>query len=201
MNDRYYYEFEWDSVYCYPNSHVLRNKLNITDQQKLEKAERAITSVKAAQASVNPIRGRFGVSHLKRMHKFLFEDIYPWAGQFRAVNISKGNAFCRSDYIERQLESLLESLRRENYLKDCTSQEEIGRRLPYYISEINVIHPFREGNGRTQRMFIEHLANCRGYYLDFATISSEDMLEASILSYEKDYSLMDELIIGALSSH
>ncbi len=199
MNDKYYYEFEWDDVYCYPHSHVLRNKLNITDQQELEIAERAITSVKAAQASVNPVHGRFGISHLKRMHKFLFGDIYPWAGQFRTVNISKGNAFCRADYIEKQLGSLLDSLKREDYLKNCTSKEDLGRRLSYYISEINVIHPFREGNGRTQRMFVGQLAYCRGYILDFATISSEDMLEASIRSYERDYSLMDDLIVGALS--
>ncbi len=201
MNDRYYYEFELDSIYCYPHSHVLRNKLNITNQQELEKAERAITSVKATQASINPVCGRFGVSHLRRMHKFLFEDIYPWAGQFRTVNISKGNEFCRADYIERQLKSLFDSLKKENCLKDCGSREELGRRLSYYISEINVIHPFREGNGRTQRMFIEHLARCRGYILDFAVISSEDMLEASIRSYEKDYSMMDDLIVGALSHH
>jgi len=201
MNDKYYYEFEWDSVYCYPHSNVLKNKLNITGQQELEIAERAITSVKATQASVNHIRGRFGVNHLKRMHKFLFEDIYPWAGQFRTVNISKGNMFCRADYIEKQLESLFDSLKRENYLKNCASIDDIGKRLSYYISEINVIHPFREGNGRTQRMFVEHLAYSRGYILDFATISSEDMLEASIRSYEKDYSMMDSLIIGALSRH
>ncbi|MCD7771412.1 MAG: Fic family protein [Oscillospiraceae bacterium] len=197
MNQRYYYEYEWDSEYCYPHSHVLKNKLNITDQAQLEEAERAITSLKMAQASLIRIRGRFGIAHLKRMHKFLFEDIYPWAGQFRTVNISKGNQFCRADYIEPQLAALFDALKRENYLKDCSNVSQISKRLSYYLGEINVIHPFREGNGRTQRLFIETLADNDGYTLDFSKISDDEMLEASVFSYEKDYSLMDELMLRA----
>ncbi len=197
MNQRYYYEYEWDSEYCYPHSHVLKNKLNITDQSELEEAERAITSLKMAQASLIKIRGRFGITHLKRMHKFLFEDIYPWAGQFRTVNISKGNEFCRADYIEPQLLALFYSLKKENYLRNCANVLEISKRLSYYLGEINVIHPFREGNGRTQRLFIETLADNAGYILDFSKISEDEMLEASVLSYEQDYSLMDELMLRA----
>ncbi len=197
MNQRYYYEYEWDSEYCYPHSHVLKNKLYITDQSELEEAERAITSLKMAQASLVKIRGRFGIAHLKRIHKFLFDDIYPWAGQFRTVNISKGNEFCRADYIESQLATLFDALKRENYLKDCSDAPEISKRLSYYLGEINVIHPFREGNGRTQRLFIETLADNAGYTLDFSKINEDEMLEASVLSYEKDYSLMDELMLRA----
>ncbi len=197
MNQRYYYEYEWDSEYCYPHSHVLKNKLNITTQSELDEAERAITSLKMAQASLVKIRGKFGIAHLKRMHKFLFEDIYPWAGQFRTVNISKGNQFCRADYIEPQLIALFDKLKREDHLKNCASIQEASKRLSYYLGEINVIHPFREGNGRTQRLFIETLADNAGYILDFSQISEDEMLEASALSYEKDYSLMDKLMLKA----
>ncbi len=198
MKDQYYYEYEWDVKYCYPGSHVLRNKLNIKDQTELEAAERAITSVKASQASVERIEGGFDFEHLKRIHKFLFGEIYEWAGTVRTVNISKGNQFCLAEYIEPQINELFEKLKRENYLKDCADKAGLGKRLAYYLGEINVIHPFREGNGRTQRMFIEYLAYNAGYRLNFMNISSGDMLEASVRAFACDYELMEKIITNAL---
>lgn len=199
MNDKYYYEYEWDSKYCYPNPHVLKNKLNITDQTELDAAERAITAIKTSQVSITRIEGRFDFEHLKRIHKFLFEDIYDWAGCVRTVNISKGNQFCRFDYIEPQMNELLNKLKAENYLLGYKTTDEFGKKLAYYLGEINVIHPFREGNGRAQRMFIEHLAHNAGYTLDFMKIRSEDMLEASARAYAREYDLMEKIIIGALT--
>lgn len=199
MNSKYYYEYEWDSQYCYPDSHVLKNKLNITNQAELSDAERAITSIKTSQAIINPITGNFDFEHLKRIHKFLFEDIYDWAGCVRRVNISKGNQFCRFDYIDQQMDELFTKLKNENYLLDCENKNEIGVGLAYYLGEINVIHPFREGNGRTQRMFIEYLARNAGYIIDFAKISSNDMLEASAKAYACEYDLMEKIITKALS--
>ena len=89
---------------------------------------------------------------------------YEWAGEIRTVNISKGNRFCRCDYIEPQINKLLSKLKDENCLKDY-DKEKVAERLAYYLGEINVIHPFREGNGRTQRLFIEHIADSLGYSL------------------------------------
>ena len=195
---KYYYEYEWDSKYCYPNSFVLKNKLNIKNQTELENAERAITSLKASQASLERIEGGFDFEHLKKIHKFLFGEIYDWAGNVRTVNISKGSRFCSAEYIEPQINELFEKLKEEDYLRCCKSKEELGKRLAYYLGEINVIHPFREGNGRTQRMFIEHLAYSAGYLLDFMKISSEDMLEASVRAFVCDYGLMEIIITNAL---
>ena len=199
MNSKYHYEYEWDSKYCYPHSYVLKNKLNITDQAELDAAERSITSIKASQASINHIKGEFDFIHLKKIHKFLFEDIYEWAGCVRTVNISKGNQFCRVDYIEPQMNDLLSKLKEENFLLHHETKETLGKRLAYYLAEINVIHPFREGNGRAQRMFIEHLAYNAGYNLDFMKINGNDMIEASVRAYVRDYTLMENIITGALS--
>ena len=195
---KYYYEYEWDSKYCYPNSFVLKNKLNIKNQTELENAERAITSLKASQASLERIEGGFDFEHLKKIHKFLFGEIYDWAGSVRTVNISKGSRFCSAEYIEPQINELFEKLKQEDYLRSCKSKKELGKRLAYYLGEINGIHPFREGNGRTQRMFIEHLAYNAGYSLDFMKISSEDMLEASVRAFVYDYGLMEKIITNAL---
>ena len=93
MADIYYYEYEQDSYYCYPGTYVLKNKLNITDADELKSAEREITSLRTAQLMIEPMDGTLDFGYLKQIHKFLFGDIYEWAGKVRTVNISKGNQF------------------------------------------------------------------------------------------------------------
>ncbi len=199
MKGEYYYEYEQDSYYCYPNSFVLKNKLNIRNADELKSAEREITSLRTAQAILIRIEGNFDFEHLKKIHYFLFGDIYEWAGKIRTVNISKGNQFCLCEFIKDQMDDIFKKMQHENYLKDCNEKSEIARRLAYYLAEINSIHPFREGNGRAQRMFVEHLAASLGYQLDFMKISSEEMLEASAKSFVLDYEMMEELMLRALS--
>ncbi len=199
MKDEYYYEYEQDSFYCYPGTYVLKNKLNILDENELKTAEREITSLRTAQALTSRIEGSFDFKHLAKIHNFLFGDIYGWAGTIRTVNISKGNQFCLCQFIESQMDEILQQLKNENYLKDYKNKNEVAKRLAYYLGEINSIHPFREGNGRTQRMFIEHLAASLSYRLDFMKITSSEMLEASAQAFMLDYTLMEELMIRALS--
>lgn len=194
----YDYEYEWDKYYCYPNSSVLINKLNITDAKELFRAESEITALKISQAMTDRIQGSFDFEHLKKIHYFLFCDIYEWAGKIRTVNISKGNQFCRCDYIEEQMNRLLLELKKEKYLIGY-NKENLSKRLAYYLAEINVIHPFREGNGRTQRLFIEYLSYNAGYQLDFNKISKDEMLEASVRSFALDYALMEKLMLNALN--
>lgn len=200
MQDTYYYEYEQDCYYCYPNSFVLKNKLNIIDADELQAAEREVTSLRTAQAMVEKIDGRFDFSHLKKIHRFLFGDIYEWAGKTRTVNISKGNQFCLCEYIQEQMEEVFKKLKGEYYLQNCKSKNEIAQRLAYYLGEINSIHPFREGNGRAQRMFMDHLVASLGYQLDFMKIKNEEMFEASVKTFDLDYRMMEELILRALSN-
>lgn len=195
----YTYEYEYDARYCYPGSRVLKNKLNIMDEEELREAEREITSVRIAEAlNGRRVRGKYDFGHLKRIHKFLFGDIYEWAGKVRLVNISKGNQFCRVEFIEMQMNEIFDKLAEEKYLKDLKCPEEIGKRLAYYLGEINAIHPFREGNGRAQRLFIEHLAHSIGYRLDLMKIGRDDMLLASVKAFERDYTMLEGLLINAL---
>ena len=98
------------------------------------------------------------------------------------------------------MESIMKKLKRENYLEGL-SINVLAERLAYYIGEINAIHPFREGNGRTQRMFIECLAVKNGFSLDFSKISNEEMLEASVQTFNMNYTLMSRLIFKLLSKH
>ena len=199
MMKDYIYEYEYDNRYCYTDSKVLKNKLNIKDAGTLEEAERKITSLLAMEATQKGIRGKFDFNHLKRVHKFLLGDIYDWAGKIRLVNISKGNQFCRVEFIEQQMQEIFEKLKQENYLRNIKKHDGLAKSLAYYFGEINAIHPFREGNGRTQRLFLQLLCDSLGYELDFMKISEKEMLEASDKSFNLDYQLLEELMNRALT--
>ena len=189
----YYYEFEQDSMYCYPGSSVLKNKLNITDSDKLEEAERNITALRILSLRKHPPKGDMDFSYLCRLHKSIFGDIYSWAGKIRNVNINKGTMFCNYLFIAQQAEDIFNKLKKERYLRRC-SEEEMPLRLSYYLSEINALHPFREGNGRTQRLYIEILAERAGYEVDFTGVTAAEMIEASADSFLMKYEKMDRIM-------
>ena len=187
----YSYEYEWDKEYCYPDSNVLINKLGIKNHDELVTAEREITSLKIAMAKAEPIKGNFDFEHLKRIHKFVFEDIYTWAGEVRLVNISKGNQFCLSQNIEMYAADIFAKLKADNYLIDYDGN--IAHFLAYYLSEINVLHPFREGNGRAQRLFVVYLADHAGYKVDFSDVTADEMIIASAESFARDYDKINDM--------
>lgn len=171
-----------NSIYCYKDSDVLVNKFDIHDNKKLEEIERKIVLAKLYELRQNHQIGNFDITHFVGIHKFLFEDIYPFAGLFRNENIAKENfSFAEWEYIEEQLKKLLDKLKEENYLQELDRNTFI-KRLSYYMAELNVLHPFREGNGRTIREFIRQLAYKNGYVLNLKNINPKDMLYACIRS-------------------
>lgn len=186
-----------EDPYCYPNSRVLKNKLKITNFDELYDAERDLSTLRTRELLDSGINGRFDFKHLKRIHAYLFQDVYSWAGKVRTVDIAKGNLFCRVFAIEAEAERIFGELRQEKYLKNLRAGE-FARRLAYYFAEINALHPFREGNGRTQREFIRQLAYQNGYFLSYAEISSEEMIEASKASFKLDYRPLEEIILNHL---
>jgi len=185
MPDSYEYSYEWDIFYCYENSNVLRNKLGITDGDALRAAEREIAAVRILEAERSPIRGKLDFKHLCDIHRYIFGDIFEWAGKLRTVNISKGNPFCNADVLDIYGTELFGKLKAERYLLDI-SKKRITERLAHYLSEINVMHPFREGNGRAQRMFIEYLALIAGYRVDFTDVTAGEMIEASVRAFNRE---------------
>jgi cell filamentation protein len=196
--NKYDYEYEWDSKYCYPNSYTLKNKLNIKDSNLLMEAERKIVAVKLYDAKVSPINGNFDVAHYLDVHKYLFEDIYDWAGKIRVVNISKGTSFCQAIHIDSYLENIFSKLKNEAFLKGLNKSYMV-KNLAYYLGELNAVHPFREGNGRAQRLFLEYLAEMNGYYLDFSKCPSEDMIIASEKSINGDNSNLEGIVDKIIS--
>lgn len=171
-----------DSKYCYPNTNVLKNKLNITDQTILTKAEMELTLIRLRELENKPINGKFDFEHLKKIHKYIFQDIYDWAGKPRTVDIGKGNLFCTVPCINEYATSVF-----NKYYKQCKdNKNNIANfiiKLADNYGDLNALHPFREGNGRAQREFARELCLNLGYDFDLSCTKHEEILEASIVSF------------------
>ena len=181
------------SIYCYPDSNVLKNKLNIRDNKLLKTAEEEITLIKQMELLKKPIKGNFSKAHLMNIHKFIFEDIYPFAGKIRREQISKADTmFYPPNLIDRELDKVFSKIKEKNMLKE-TDEDKVFDNLAYVMAELNIIHPFREGNGRSIREFIRLMAKRMGYDLNWGNVDKDELLEASILSVD-DYKVLVKIL-------
>ena len=139
------------------------------------------------------------MAHLCKIHAYLFQDVYEWAGEIRSIDIIRGGSrFCNVRQIQSYSNTVFSDLAAENYLIDLEPKV-FASRLAHYLSEINAIHPFREGNGRVQRLFISQLAEQAGYTLDYSALGQEDIypvMQASFLGNEQP---LAELILKIVS--
>lgn len=178
-----------------------RNLFGIIDYTELQLLETVFTIKRTEQLAKLGISGKFGVPHLRGIHCYLFQDVFTWAGEFRVVNISKGNSmFGPALHIGGALADALDKLSREVFLQGLSAQP-FATRAAFYLGEINAIHPFREGNGRTQREFLRQLALQAGHPLSWAGFTQQKMVNASILSHTKgDNSELSAIVDAALLS-
>ncbi|MEM1486411.1 Fic family protein (plasmid) [Oscillospiraceae bacterium PP1C4] len=182
-----------DSKYCYPGTDVLINRFGIHDHAKLYVVERDITNARAMELAGNPIKGNYDLKHLQKIHKKLLGDIYPFAGKIRDVRIAKGNMFCYPEFIQPMADEIFTKLANEQHLKGLATGSFVER-LSFYMGEVNALHPFREGNGRTQRVFFTQLAHEAGYKLHFEQMGKDELLHADIAGMAGDYSKLKALI-------
>ena len=173
-----------DNKYCYPDSEVLKNKLNITDKNELFEAEKELTAIRLKELQDKTIKGKFDFKHLKAIHKYIFQDIYDWAGKERTVEIGKGNLFCTTSCIQSYAESVF-----NKYYSQCYNAkgnfEDFIRVFADNYGDLNALHPFREGNGRSQREFARLICLECGYDFNLSIATHSQMLEASKLSFDK----------------
>ena len=174
--------------YLDPATHVLINRLGITDESTLEQTEAALVATRSYELLQTPLKGRFDLAHLQAIHKHLFGDLYEWAGQLRTIDISKGgNRFAHHLRIESAAGPIFQQLAKEKHLAGL-DPEAFSDRAAYYLGELNALHPFREGNGRALREFISHLAHENGYYVAWENMPRVDLLAATIASFHGDTS-------------
>jgi cell filamentation protein len=193
--EKYEYAYEGSESYCYPGTNVLRNKLGIRDDNALAIAEKEITSLKLLKLYNMPIKSEFNLDTLCEIHKIIFEDIYEWAGQIRRADfLSKGNSiFCRGQYIVENAKTIFKNIKSEKYLVGIDKQEFI-KRMAYYMGEINALHPFREGNGRTAREFFRQLSLNAKYKLDFSKMEKDELLIADIEAFNGKYNKLIKIL-------
>jgi len=184
-----------------PTSDVPANKFGLTSHADLQWRETPLALRRLLELQLNPIAGEFDTKHLRAIHRYIFQDVYDWAGELRTVSISKpGAAFPPPDYLQANLDALFAGLARENWLKNLSAPT-WAQRAAYFLGEINAIHPFREGNGRTQREFIRELAHAGGHLLLWPGVSQQEMILASQLSFlRQDYSALERILIAALDA-
>lgn len=184
------YSIEGSSENCYFGTTVLINKLDIRNQSELDKAEKQITLLRAIQAEQNMILEKPNFQFFKDIHKFLFDDIYEWAGLVRTINISKkGTIFCDASQIEEIGKLKFERLKKQNYLKELEKEQFIDEISDLY-NELNILHPFREGNGRTLRLFITLLIRNAGFDIDFSKCDPDIIMLATINAAHGDISML-----------
>ena len=181
--------------YTDPTTGVLKNLLGITTEAELERAEATFASIRSYELAQSPVKGNFDLAHLKAIHRYMFKDLYEWAGECRDIDIAKGdNFFAHHIHIEAAAKAIFDNLAKEKHLAGL-SKIDFCERAAYYLSEINALHPFREGNGRAQREFISHLAYKNGYYIEWKNVEQNAMIEASIASFKKgDHSVIASFI-------
>jgi cell filamentation protein len=178
-------KYEGQDHYLDPETGVLKNKLGIQDEEKLKRAEASLVAWRSFELSQKPVQGSFDLDHLKAIHKHLFGDVYEWAGEIRNIDLFKDNSyFANHRHIVSAAQPIFEKLANENHLNGLTA-DAFSARAAYYLGELNALHPFREGNGRAQREFINHLAFRNGYFIEWKNISQEDMDQASIESFHQ----------------
>ena len=173
-----------DSKYCYPDSDVLINKLNIRDQSDLFEAEKKLTFARLQKLQSDPIKGGFDFNHLKAIHHYIFQDLYEWAGQERTVEIGKGNLFCTVACIQAYAKSVFDKYYSQCYAAKSNFDDYVRVFADNY-GDLNALHPFREGNGRSQREFARLICLECGYNFDLSCATHKEMLEASQLSFNK----------------
>ncbi len=177
--------------YCYPGTAILKNKLDLRDADELAAFEAEVSDARADEEAP---AGEFDFEHFKAIHQHLFQDVYDWAGQVRTVRISKdGSMFCFPENIEAEAKKLFTQLGNDKLLADL-AVDAFADKSAHFLAELNAIHAFREGNGRSQLSFFLLLADQAGHRIDLEGLDPEAFLDAMIASFKGDETGLRDII-------
>ena len=180
--------------YLDPRSGVFRNRLGLTERADLAAAEKRLTTARIAQLARRRLPGRYDLDHLRAFHWTIFQDVYPWAGQLRTVLIVKpGGSFCLPHQIPSTAADVFGRLATADHLRGCDRAAFLDGLVPL-LAEVNALHPFREGNGRTQRAFLSQLARDSGFRLRWDAVDRDANIDASRAAADGDLGPMRALL-------
>ena len=173
--------------YLIPGTNVLRNLVGATDEDALAAAENDLCSARAAILRENLPPAEGTLEQLRRIHRFLFRDVYDWAGEVRTIDMGKGEGL---PFQPLELFGIgvrySEGVLRGDDLLTGLGHEEFVKRLSVSYNNFNILHPFREGNGRTQRIFWEIIAREAGWHFDWGLIDKRTNDQASIAGMQRN---------------
>ena len=177
-----------DDPYCYADTSVLRNRLGLRDQAALD----AFEADAVQQRGEEPLPGgSLSVAHYRAVHRHLFRDVYRWAGRFRTVRISKpGSMFCYPERIPAEMDRVFSELQRAGFLRGL-GRGDFVTGAAGFIADLNAIHPFREGNGRAQMVFLALVASRAGHPLRLERIDGPRFLAAMVAGFHGDVSVLE----------
>lgn len=189
-----------DDPYTYPGSDVLKNKRDIRDAAALQKFELEKSSFRSFELLQRPIPGEFDLKHLNAIHKHLFQDVYEWAGKPRTVFIQKGDSmFGHPAFIESAWAAEHKKLQALSFLRGM-EKDKFTTELARHYGEVNAIHPYREGNGRSTRQYLYQLAKEASYELDYSKVSKARWNEAAKLSFMSSLTPMQQ-VFSTIATH
>ena len=191
-----------NDVYLYDDIPVLCNKLNIKDAKELEKAESDITFIKLTDIDRAIDSGKFDYQRLLDIHKYIFGEIYEWAGTARVIPIAKGERvlggdtvrYSEPDDIERDCNKVIAKLNKTGWSK--LSIDETADLFSKLIAELWQVHPFREGNTRSVVTFATQFAEAHGFTMDKILLkeSADYVRDALVKASDGQYSEFQYLI-------
>lgn len=169
---------------CYPDTDVLINLLDLRDADDLEEAERYLNEIASARMEFIP--PPYSLDTLKQVHRTLFDEVYGLAGEIRTLGISKGaTRFCSPEFIETEVEKEFSRIAKTGWFEGYPRDLLVSSIAESY-GTLNVAHPFREGNGRTQRFLFECIIFNAGYSIDWGMADRQEWIDACIASYFGD---------------
>jgi len=178
---------------CYEGTTVLINKFGIKDDAKLDMVERDITSALIAKAYIEIPFEDVDFDFYKNLHYYVFSDIYEWAGKIRNVDMSKkGTRFCPPEKIETRGRAIFEYLSKKSYFT-ALADEEFVKEFTELYCRLNYLHPFREGNGRVQRLFLSMLLKNMEKSIDFSKIDTDLLMIATIKAVSGDVFMLCDI--------
>jgi cell filamentation protein len=184
-----------EDPYCYPGTTVLINKVGLRDQNELDAFESEISLQRSTEALPN---GTLNYAHYRAIHRHLFQDVYKWAGKVRTVRISKGGSmFCYPESIDREMNKLFGALAGAKHFKGLEPRA-FAEKAAHHLAELNAIHPFREGNGRTQLTFLTLLAEKAGHPLALDRMDPDGIMQAVIASFGGEEKPLARLILDLI---
>lgn len=186
-----------EDPYVDPSTGVLINLLGLTDGEALARSEAEYVTLGIYELDQHPLPGAYDVDHLQAFHRHLFGDVYPWVGDFRSVNISRSAPFGDWRHNGAFLDQVFTELATERQLTSL-DRNAFVRRLAHYLGDVNAAHPFREGNGRTQRAFFRQLARNAGWNLRWSTVDASENVAASEASLMGDNGPLEALLDHAV---